>query len=428
MLDNGFAKARLIFELVPDVDGGAAVLRTRRCGELKLPLTRRERRIMFDAAEVDISLDVEPDEARQRLDGVCRHAGAVFPVTFARGRPPAEPRTARPQTPTAPFSYGIETVSFAAEDGSRLVGTLTRPVDKPTRGAILLSSWFGRTDRDQRTFGHRPLAIWADAFTRLGLATLRYDKRGVGESGGDFHRATTADSAADLASAVAFVRTRPGLDPKRVGLFGHSEGGHISAEVAGADASIALCVMLTPTGVPEKDTFRTELFRAAIAVGGTPLDPKARINLELELTEAGRTAASGEQAVAWTKAILEREVEAGRFAAERVEERAQMAASPWRRHWWNYDHTASLRRLACPTLVVFAERDLQTAPNYHAPNVRAALAGNPLATLVELGGLNHFLQRARTGAPSEYGEIEETIAPAAMSAVCDWLQSTTAAW
>jgi pimeloyl-ACP methyl ester carboxylesterase len=428
VLDTGSAKVALAFELVPVADGGTALLRTRSYGDLKLPLTRRDGRIKFEAAIVDIALDVQADEAGQRLAGVCQHAGAAFPVAFALGRSSTPTRTARPQTPKAPFDYATETVSFAAEDGSWLVGTLTRPTDRPVRGALLLSSWFGRTDRDQRTFGHRPLAIWADAFTRLGFATLRYDKRGAGESGGDFHRATTADFATDLARAVAFVRAQPGIDPRRLGLFGHSEGGHISADVAAADAAIALCVMLTPTGVPEEDIFKTELFRAAIAVGGTPLDPEARINLALELAEAGRIAASGEEAAARTQAILQREVAAGRFPAERVRERARTAAAPWRRHWRNYDYTASLRRLACPTLVVFAERDLQTPPSYHAPKVRAALAGNPLSAIVELPGLNHFLQRARTGAPSEYGDIEETVAPEAVSTVCDWLQSTTADW
>ena len=76
--------------------------------------------------------------------------------------------------------------------------------------------------------------------------------------------------------------------------------------------------------------------------------------------------------------------------------------------------------------MVFAGCDLQTPPRYHAPNVRAALAANALAHIVELPDLNHFLQRARTGAPSEYGDIQETLATEAIEAVCAWIQSTSA--
>jgi pimeloyl-ACP methyl ester carboxylesterase len=101
--------------------------------------------------------------------------------------------------------------------------------------------------------------------------------------------------------------------------------------------------------------------------------------------------------------------------------RAALAASPWRHYWWNYDHTRSLKSLACPVLAVFAGRDLQTPPSWHAPNVRAALAGNPRARIVELAGLNHFLQPAITGAPSEYADINQTLAPEALETVCDWV-------
>jgi pimeloyl-ACP methyl ester carboxylesterase len=173
--------------------------------------------------------------------------------------------------------------------------------------------------------------------------------------------------------------------------------------------------------------FDTELFRGAVAVGGEPLHPERTIALAHALAAAGRDAPTPEQGVARTRAILEREAAAGRFPPERIETRARMAASPWRRYWWNYDHTRSLRALTCPTLVIFAGRDLQTPPRCHEPNVRAALAGNPRAALVELPNLNHFMQPARTGAVSEYGDIDQTLAPEAVEAVCDWLARVIAA-
>jgi uncharacterized protein len=419
VLDTGTVKVTLNFTLEPAADGGVARFHTRSYGELTLPLSRRGDRWRFDAAILDIALDLRPDG--DRLVGDCRDAGAAYPMVFERGPPPARPRSPRPQTPASPFPYEMQTVSFAGADGSRLVGTLTTPDAQPPRAGVVLSTWFGRCDRDQRTFGHRPFAIWADALTRRGLATLRYDKRGAGESAGDFNATTTGDFAADLGQAVAFLRAQPGIDPDRLGLFGHSEGGHISADVAACDRDIAFCVLLTPSGVPEEDLFDTELFRGVEAVGGRPLHPERSIALAHALTAAGRDAPTAEEGVARTREILSREAAAGRFPAERIESRAQLAASPWRRYWWVYDYAKSLRALTCPTLAVFAGRDLQTPPRHHAPKVRTALADNPKARLIELPDLNHFLQRARTGAVSEYADIEETLAPEVVETVCDWV-------
>jgi hypothetical protein len=425
VLDTGTVKVTLNFKLEPNDNGGVARFSTRTYGELVLALVRHRARWRFDAAVVDIALELRTDG--ERLIGDCRHAGVSYPMRFERGPPQAQPRPPRPQTPQPPLPYETETVSFSGTDGSRLVGTLTRPRDQPPRAAVVLSTWFGRVDRDQRVLGHRPFAIWADAMTRRGLATLRYDKRGAGDSAGDFNIATTGDFAADLAEAVTFLKRQPGIDPRRVGLFGHSEGGHISADVAAADPAITFCVLLTPSGVPEEDMFDTELFRGALAVGGTPLHPEQTIALAHELAAAGRDALTPEEGVARTRAILEHEAAAGRFAADRIEPRARMAAAPWRRFWWNYEHTKSLRALTCPTLAVFAGRDLQTPPHHHVPNVRKALAANPRASLVELPDLNHFLQTARTGAVSEYGDIEETLAPEVMETVCDWISKVAEA-
>ena len=425
VLDTGSVKVTLNFKLEPIGDGGTALLSTRSYGELALPLVRHGARWRFDAAIVDIALELRPDG--EHLVGDCRHFGASYPMSFERGPPQTRPRPPRPQTPQPPLPYATEAIAFAGADGSRLVGTLTRPAGQTSRGAVVLSSWFGRVDRDQRVLGHRPFAIWADAMTRRGFATLRYDKRGAGESTGDFNQATTGDFAADLAEAVAFLKRQPGIDPGRIGLFGHSEGGHISADVAAADPTIAFCVLLTPSGVPEEAMFDSEMFRGAMAVGGVPLHPEATIALAHELAAAGRDAPTPEEGVARTRAILQREAAAGRFAADRIEPRARMAASPWRRYWWNYEHTKSLRALTCPTLAVFAGRDLQTPPHHHAPNVGKALAGNPLAEIVELPDLNHFLQPARTGAVSEYGDIEQTLAPKVIETVCDWISKVAEA-
>lgn len=416
VFDTGFVKVRLTFRVDPEA--GVAILRTREFDDLSLPLTGGPGRIAFAAPQVDVALDLVRDGAS--LAGTCRHGATLLPVRFQREAPARESRATRPQTPQPPFPYAAEEISFPGADGTARAGTLTRPPGA-ARGAVVLSNWYGKTGRDQTTAGHKPFAVWADQLTRRGFVTLRFDKRGAGASGGDFNTATTADLAADLALAVTWLRGQPGIDPARIGLMGHSEGGHLSAEVAAADPAICFCVMMTPTGAGDDEAVPTDTFLAVRAVGGEPVRPQEVTALALRLLAAERAGGDVAAAMARVQAIMEEAVADGLFPAERVAPRTALVASPWRRFWLGYDHTAALSRLTCPTLVVFAERDLQTPPTSHGPRIRAALAGNPRGTILELPGLNHFLQTAVTGAPSEYAAIDETLAPAAITAVCDWI-------
>lgn len=415
VLDTGTVKAKLGLRIAGDTAWLTAGTR----GEVALPLWRRDGWVRFEAPDLDLAvvLKLVPDG----LTGTCRHGQAIHPVTFARGIAPPPHRAPRPQTPTGPFPYVVEEVSFPARDGVRLAGTLSRPHAPGPHPAVALSVWYGPTDRDQTLAGHKPFAIWADELTRRGVATLRFDKRGMGASGGTFETTTTRDSVDDLGQAVAFLRGRAEIDPDRIGLMGHSEGSHISADAAAADPRIAFCVMMTPAGVAEEATLETELFRAAQAVGAQLVDPDLTLRRVLDLARIEREAGSTAEAVDGVRAYMTPGLEAGRIPLERFEWRVALAASPWRRNWIAYDHLAGLRALTCPVLVVFAGQDLQTAPVWHAPKIEAALAGRPGAKTITLPGLNHALQRAVTGAPSEYADIEETLAPEVVETVCDWV-------
>jgi pimeloyl-ACP methyl ester carboxylesterase len=418
VLDTGTVKAKLGFR----IDGETVWLLARPQGEIELPLWRRDGEFGFRSGALDVGLTLKI--AGDGLAGTCRHNAVFHPVSFARGTAPPHREAPRPQTPAPPFPYTAQAVSFRARDGVRLSGTLTLPQGPGPHPAVALSTWHGPVDRDQTVAGHKPFAIWADELTRRGFATLRFDKRGVGASEGDFNATTTHDSADDLAFAVELLRTRPDIDPARVGLIGHSEGGHVSADAAAADPAIAFCVMLTPAAAPEEEVLETELFRAAIAVGGEPVDPDFTRRLVLDLNRIEREAASPSEAVAKVRAHMTARAQEGRFPMDRIEPRAALAASPWRLAWARYDPIAGLRSLTCPTLVVFAERDLQAAPRCHAPAIEAVLAGRPNARTVSFLGLNHLLQHAVTGAPSEYRDITESLAPEVTATVCEWLAQT----
>lgn len=405
VLDTGATKVKLGLRFEGDT-----VWMNRRSGAVDPLMLRRDGdRVVFELLPVDLAFDLRL--AGDRLQGTCFHNSVDFPVSLARGVAPPAVHAARPQTLVPPFPYEAEAVTFTGADGSKRSGTLTRPPGPGPHRVIVLSAWFGEVDRDQTVAGHRPMALWADQLTRRGFATLRYDKRGVGRSEGRFDTASTGDFAADLAAAIAFLRTRSDLGA--VGLLGHSEGAHISADIAAADPAIAFCVMMTPTALPDEDILETEMFNAARVVGGVPRNFDRTVGFVRALSEASK-APTREQTLARAREILT----AAAYPAERLELRAAIAATPWQRYWATHDHTAGLRGQTCPALVVLAEKDLQTPPRAHAA---AIIAANAAARVVILPGLNHLLQPAITGAPSEYAEIETSLAPEAIATVCDWI-------
>ncbi len=144
---------------------------------------------------------------------------------------------------TAPYAQrDIHFDNIAGPD--RLAGTLSVPNGKGPFPAVVLIAGTGHNTRDEDVWGHKVFLILADALSRKGIAVLRYDKRGVGGSSGDYDAATTVDFTSDAQAAVAWLKTQPEIDANRIGVLGHSEGGIIAPAIAAADKSLAFVVMI----------------------------------------------------------------------------------------------------------------------------------------------------------------------------------------
>ena len=160
----------------------------------------------------------------KQIMGTFTQHGNSFPLTLV----PGEPKRSRPQTPVAPFPYTTEDVSFANGDAV-LKGTLVLPKGCSRKTPVLVMvTGSGLQNRDEELFDHKPFAVIADAFARAGIATLRYDDRGFGESSGDIINCTTEDLKNDALAGIRLLRGR--FD--RIGVIGHSEGGTIALMLA----------------------------------------------------------------------------------------------------------------------------------------------------------------------------------------------------
>jgi hypothetical protein len=283
---------------------------------------------------------------------------------------------------------------------------------------VVLISGSGQQNRDEEIFGHKPFLVLADHLSRRGIAVLRYDDRGVGQSKGDLASATSEDFAADAWAVWQAVSSRPDIDPRRVGLLGHSEGGLIAPMLAAAHPEIAFVVMLAGPGVTGEQVIIRQA--AAIMKASGVSDDAIAANTALQQQAF---------AILREEASLPRILE--RLSAipasgpkESMEAAVKQWSSPWFRFFLTYDPAPALTKVRCPVLALAGELDLQVLPAQNLPAIDAALVrgANQRHTVLELPGLNHLFQSARTGLPGEYGQIEETMAPAALDKITIWIQ------
>lgn len=350
--------------------------------------------------------------------------GGPIPLTLAKGPVPSR---ARPQMPAKPYPYREEEVAFESAPGVRLAGALTLPEGKGPFPAAILISGSGPQDRDEQLLGHRPFLVLADDLTRRGVAVLRYDDRGFAKSTGRFLDATSSDFAVDAAAAVAFLRSRKDIDPKKVGLIGHSEGGMVAPMAAAKDPRIGFVVLMAAPGVPSREVMNAQRLAVGKVYGVTP-EAAARDNAAVaRIDTVLATNPDWEAAKVEAARILGEASAAAGVKPEVLMARSTMLFTPWYREFIAFDPRPNLAKLRMPVLAVTGANDLQVVASQNLPAIREALKENKDATVVEAPGLNHLFQTSATGDPREYGRIEETFAPTALKAVGDWVAAKTAA-
>ncbi len=296
----------------------------------------------------------------------------------------------------------------------RLGGTLVIPEGVGPFPVAVLISGSGQQDRDESILGHKPFLVLADWLARQGIATLRYDDRGVGESGGNPAGATSADFADDALAAVAFL-----ADDERfsaIGLIGHSEGGLIAPMVA-AQADVAFTVLLAGPGVPGAEVLAQQIEDLMRAEGASPSAVDWRVGWGTEVIALAASDMDSADVASQIREVLEAaadDVPPGLeqwVSSAAIEETVAAFTDPWLRYFLAYKPQPALEALAIPVLALIGNLDQQVSAELNIPALEAALAGNSDATVTELDGLNHLFQTATTGAVSEYGRIEETFDP-----------------
>jgi pimeloyl-ACP methyl ester carboxylesterase len=421
---------RLVLHFEPRADGGlTGTLDSPDQGALGIPLGSIEtRNESLFVAVPSIGADyVARRVSADSLEGEWRQGGVRLPLALGR-RAMEAPR--RAQEPRGALPYDARNAFIDAADGVRLAGTLTVPRGRGPHPAVLLISGSGPQNRDEEAFGHRPFLVIADHLTRRGIAVLRVDDRGVAASTGSFGEATSEDFARDARACVDWLRRQEAVDPRRVGLVGHSEGALIAPLVAGRDPGVACVVLLAGPATDGETVSLDQLARMRLAAGqdGASIErlveQHRRVFAEIKRADTTGGAARLRPLVrGLIESLSARERAQIGDVDAMVESQVRQLSGPWFRFFLRHDPRPALEGLRCPTLALYGEKDLQVAPAVHrAPMERALRASvSRDAEVRVLPGLNHLFQHATTGLPSEYVTLEETFDPAALDQLSGWI-------
>lgn len=374
---------------------------------------------------------LQPDGS---IEGTWKQGGLSFPLVLKRTE--EAPKLHRSQEPVKPYPYIEEDVVYENTDaGIKLAGTLSIPRTGGPFPAVILISGSGAQDRNETVVGHRPFLVLADYLTRKGIAVLRVDDRGVGGSTGNVMESTSEDFAGDVLAGVEFLKARKEIDPKKIGLIGHSEGGIIAPMAAVKSSDVAFIVLMAGTGLDGKRILelQSDLILKSIGASEDVLALEHSSNEQIfEILKNEKDNLVAEKKIRRLMAdvlgkLSEQEKEAMGVSEGAIEIQLKMILSRWFRFFLEYDPKPTLMKVKCPVLAMCGELDLQVPPKENLTAIEEALkaGGNTSYTIKELSGHNHLFQRAKTGAISEYAKIEETISPLTLETIAQWILART---
>jgi pimeloyl-ACP methyl ester carboxylesterase len=366
----------------------------------------------------------------QEIAGTFKQLGQALPLMLQRVANVKEVH--RPQLPKKPYPYDELDVAYENKKaGVTLAGTLTVPRSPGPFPGVLLITGSGPQDRDETILGHKPFLVLADHLTRRGIAVLRVDDRGVGASTGKFQEATTVDFADDVRAGIDFLKSRKEIDSAHIGLIGHSEGGIIAPMVASHSHDVAFIVMLAGTGVPGHEivlTQNTAMLKLAAIDAEALAHQRAMLEQMIAVIRGESDNAVAEKKIhavidETTAKLGKEQRQKMKEAMPQIEKQVQQLMSPWFRFFLDYDPRPALRRVRCPVLALNGAKDAQVNAKTNLRAIEMALkqGGNKDFTIRELPNLNHLFQTCKTGAISEYREIEETFASVALDAIAEWI-------
>jgi uncharacterized protein len=435
-LDIQGTQLRIVFHIEKSGSGYTATMDSPDQGAYGIPVTSTEMltsntlRIIADKLRMEYTGTVISDSL---INGTFKQAGMSLPLNLSRKEIPARV-VVRKQDPKQPFPYRSEEVTFENQtEHFTLAGTITIPAKPGRYPAVVLVSGSGSQNRNEEIFNHRPFLVLSDYLTRNGIVVLRYDDRGTGASKGDAEEATSPMLAGDAMAAVNLLKAHPSVDPKRIGIIGHSEGGMIAPMVANQSDAVAFIVLLAGPGIPGDELLllQSELISRAGGEKEEEISKALALNRSLYnliISEKDTNVLStGIKSLLsdYLKENPEALKTSGMTENDFMDVQMKSMMLPWIRYFISYHPENELEKVKCPVLALNGARDLQVPARENLQGIEKALkeGGNTHYTLKKYPRLNHLFQTCKTGHPGEYGKIGQTFSPKVMRDIVRWISS-----
>ena len=357
----------------------------------------------------------------QSIKGTFTQVGYTFPLDLT----PSKITLNRPQTPTPPFAYKTQEVTFhSVKNNATLSGTLTYPVNYNEQNAqstpvVLMVTGSGAQNRDEEVFDHKLFLVIADHLAKNGIASLRYDDRGFASSTGNID-GTTADNLADAQAGIEYLRSLKQFG--KVGIIGHSEGGTI-AFMLGANQSVDFLISLAGAAAQGIDILIGQN-KAILPLQGVPQemanDYATVLKIIFEDRIQGTQISNPSQYVA---SICENHKINLPLQLTTNLEKCISFGGQWIDYFLAYDPTTAIRQITCPVMALNGTLDMQVLYQDNIPLIKLHLPQNNLHLVKEYEALNHFFQHCTPATALNYGQIEETISTEVLSDLVIWIQS-----
>ncbi len=376
------------------------------------------------------------DEACACIKGVYQQGGNETQLDWFRQPPTMENAVVakdKPQTPHPPYPYPTEVIDFMSfdKDGKSISmqGTLSIPNGDGPFPCLVMITGSGPQDRDESLMGHKPFAVIAHELAQKGWATFRYDERGVGASSGNYDISTSADFADDAYRALLTARLHPKIDPKRVGLIGHSEGGMVAPMVAAAHPEEVYCIVsLAGTGVSGKDVLVKQSADISMAEGKMKEDAErdaefveSLCDLMIQSKDSAEVANGIKNRVVMDS--KDDHNDATIEGQDLFDQYNQQFNTAWMRFFISHNPQENWQKVQCPTLILSGDLDLQVNAEINTKAISQALNARGIKNnVVILANHNHLFQYTETGRVSEYAKLDETTSPETLEEIVLWLK------
>ncbi|MFH0735064.1 MAG: alpha/beta fold hydrolase [bacterium] len=321
-----------------------------------------------------------------------------------------------------------------------LAGTLSYPSKEGSFPAVILISGSGAQNRDSDIFGFKLFSIAADYFTRNGIAVLRYDDRGIGGSSGNVSQSTTEDFANDIMAGYELLKTKSFINPKKIGLYGHSEGGIVAPIAASLLNDAAFVVLVSAPGVSGDQVILKQLAEIMKAENADDSSIVYQVNNYKEVFDLLKNGSEEDtiKKLLYKQASKEinnlpdenkktiKDLES--TINQTVDQKLKQYKSIWFNFFVNYDPAPTLQNVKCPVLLLFGGKDKQVdiEQNRKVLEDNLKIGGNTNVKTILFENANHLYQEAKTGSPSEYAKLKKEYVTGFLEQVTEWIINTTA--